>query len=110
MEMLAQVLQSKRDLATSYKQFFKDCSGVTYAAEPDHTVSNYWLNAILLKDEAERDAFLKLTNESGIMTRPAWTLMNKLSMFSGAIHGKLTRAESLEACLVNIPSSGVIVK
>ena len=42
------------------------------------------------------------------MTRPVWTLMNKLSMFEEAQCGRLTNAEWLEKRIVNIPSSVVL--
>ena len=41
------------------------------------------------------------------MTRPIWTLMNKLAMFQNAQCGELTNAEWLAGRVVNIPS-GVI--
>ena len=70
--------------------------------------SNYWLNAIILKDKQKRDEFLDETNSSGIMTRPIWTLMNKLPMFEHAQCGDLTNSEWLEDRVVNIPSSVIL--
>ena len=67
--------------------------------------SNYWLNAIIFKDKQERDLFLHETNSKGVMTRPMWTLMNKLSMFQGSQCGELTNAKWLEERVANIPSS-----
>jgi perosamine synthetase len=42
------------------------------------------------------------------MTRPIWTLMNKLPMFKEAERGNLTNAEWLEERVVNIPSSVIL--
>ncbi|MBN1183498.1 MAG: DegT/DnrJ/EryC1/StrS family aminotransferase, partial [Bacteroidales bacterium] len=67
--------------------------------------SNYWLNAILLKDRNERDEFLKFTNEHGVMTRPAWRLMHKIPMFEKCMKNDISHAEWIENRLVNIPSS-----
>ena len=39
------------------------------------------------------------------MTRPIWTLMNKLPMFEHAQCGDLTNSEWLEGLVVNIASS-----
>jgi len=39
------------------------------------------------------------------MTRPIWTLMNKLTMFKDAECGDLNNSEWLEDRIVNIPSS-----
>ncbi|HBX53551.1 MAG: hypothetical protein A2309_01505 [Bacteroidetes bacterium RIFOXYB2_FULL_35_7] len=67
--------------------------------------TNLWLNCIFLKDKTERDDFLKYTNENGVMTRPAWTLMNKLPMYKNCLHTNLENAQWLEDRLVNIASS-----
>lgn len=104
LEQLPSFLKSKRITAIAYKDFFTK-RGVDFISEPKNAQSNYWLNAILLKDRAERDAFLKFSNDKGVMTRPAWTLMNKLPMYSEAICSNLNNALSLEDRLVNIPSS-----
>jgi dTDP-4-amino-4,6-dideoxygalactose transaminase len=90
-----------------YETFF---SGIDYAfvKEPVESKSNYWLNSIILKDKQQRDEFLDETNSSGIMTRPIWTLMNKLPMFEHAQCGDLINAEWLEQRVVNIPSSVVV--
>jgi len=41
------------------------------------------------------------------MTRPAWTLMNRLPMFTNAICGDLTNAYQIENRLVNLPSGTI---
>ena len=57
-----------------------------------------------MKDKAERDIFLKETNESGVMTRPIWALMNRLEMFKSCQCTDLSNALWLEERVVNIPS------
>jgi perosamine synthetase len=104
MEQLPGFLKEKRDLAEKYKQFFNE-TDISFVIEPENALSNYWLNAIVLADRKERDAFLKETNDNGVMTRPIWTLMNKLPMFQSCQSGDLSSAEWLEDRVVNIPSS-----
>ena len=53
----------------------------------------------------ERDQFLEFANEKGVMTRPIWTLMNRLPMFKQAECGNLKNSEWLYDHVVNIPSS-----
>jgi len=67
--------------------------------------SNYWLNSLVFQDVQQRNLFLSETNSNGVMTRPIWTLMNKLSMFKDSQKCDLTNAEWLESRVVNIPSS-----
>ncbi len=56
----------------------------------------------------ERDLILKKTNDSGLMTRPAWTLLHKLKPYQSCFRMELPVAESLEKRLINIPSSANI--
>ena len=104
MEKITEFVASKRDLAQKYGAFFKD-KEQDFFVEPKDCSSNYWLNVIILKDREERNKFLTYTNERGIMTRPIWQLMNRLTMFKDAQHGDLSNAEWFEERVVNLPSS-----
>ncbi|WP_109098912.1 LegC family aminotransferase [Aquimarina sp. AU58] len=107
MEKLPLILEKKRILSDKYEAFFKD-KKLQYLKEPRHSISNYWLNAILLENLEERNAFLKETNEKGVMTRPIWKLMNGLTMFKNAQTGNLENAKWFEERVVNIPSSVIL--
>ena len=107
LENLESFLLEKRKLAKRYKQFFKD-KEYTFVEELTASQSNYWLNAVILKDKEQRDLFLDETNSQGVMTRPIWKLMSKLSMFKNAQHGDLSNSDWLEQRVVNIPSSVVV--
>lgn len=107
LEQLNAFLKNKRLLAKTYESFFNS-RDLNFVSEPENSKSNYWLNSIILDDLNKRNLFLEETNSQGIMTRPIWTLMNKLSMFKEAQCGNLTNAEWLENRVVNIPSSVVL--
>jgi len=107
MEQLDRYIESKRAIAAKYAAFFAG-GRVRHIAEPEHCRSNYWLNAVLLPDRAERDAFLTFTNDHGVMTRPAWTLMNKLPMYADCPSLPLSGAQWLEDRLVNLPSTPIL--
>jgi len=104
LEQLDTFISNKRELAESYKLFFEK-SHVRFFREPANAKSNYWLNAILLSSLEERNDFLTASNDNGVMTRPAWTLMNKLYMFKDCVCEDIGNAEYIEDRLVNIPSS-----
>ena len=76
--------------------------------EPFQSKSNYWLNIIILEDIKQRNLFLDEANSKGLMVRPIWILMNKLTMFKNSQSGELINAEWLEERVVSIPSSVVI--
>ncbi len=107
LEQLDGFLKSKRSLAKKYKDFFQN-GDIHFVSDSENTKSNYWLNSIILKNKAQRSLFLDETNSQGVMTRPIWTLMNKLSIFKHAQCGDLTNAEWLEERVVNIPSSVIL--
>ena len=66
------------------------------------------IDSKILPTKKERDEFLKETNSKGVMTRPIWTLMNKLTMFKGAQCDDLKNSEWLDERVVNIPSSAIL--
>jgi len=107
LENLDNFISSKRKLANAYETFFNSTNYI-FVKEPMGSKSNYWLNSILLKNKQQRDEFLDETNSSGIITRPIWTLMNRLPMFECAQCGNLKNSEWLEERVVNIPSSAIL--
>ncbi|MDX5442371.1 MAG: LegC family aminotransferase [Hymenobacteraceae bacterium] len=104
MEQLDAFIANKRETALKYKAFFAE-KEIEFVDEQQESKSNFWLNAILLPNQEERDSFLTATNDNGVMTRPAWRLMHKLPMFENCIKTDLSVSEDIEARLVNIPSS-----
>lgn len=104
MEQIDNFIDCKRELAERYAAFFIKI-GVSFFTEQPDCQCNYWLNTIVLENRDERDLFLKYTNENNVMTRPAWTLMNKLPMYKKCLSTSLDKAQWLEDRLVNIPSS-----
>ena len=104
LEQLEKFLESKKELADIYKAFFTN-SDITFIEQPKNSKSNYWLQAVLLKDKKQRDEFLDFTNKKGVMTRPIWRLMNELEMFKDSQCTELKNAKYLEERIVNIPSS-----
>ena len=105
LENLDHFLANKRALAALYQDFFNTQSAIDFVAEPEGTRANCWLNAILLQDRPTRDLFLTESNEAGIQTRPAWTLLNHLDIYGHCQTDKLANATWLAERIVNIPSS-----
>ncbi len=106
-ENLPYFIKEKRNLAKRYQSAFESIKEISFFSEPDNAKSNYWLNTILLEQgfEHERDTVLQILNDNGIQARPVWTLLHKLPMYKDCPKMDLTTAKSLEARLINIPSS-----
>ena len=105
MENLDKFLSNKRETAEQYKTFFANFTDIKFFCEPKDCRSNYWLNAVLVKNKEMQQEFLQYTNDNGIMTRPIWGLMNKLPMFSACQTDTLENTLWFEERVVNIPSS-----
>ena len=105
LEHLEEFVLNKRETAEKYHAFFATIDDMDYFVEPENCRSNYWLNTILLKDRQAQQDFLQYTNAHGVMTRPAWQLMNRLEMFKGCETDGLKQTQWLEERIVNIPSS-----
>jgi len=107
LEQLASFVERKRRLAARYAEAFAGVPGVHVLREPPQTRGNYWLNALVLDEAnaARRDDLLAALNDAGYMSRPLWTLMHQLPMYAACPRMPLPVAESLEARVVNLPSS-----
>ncbi len=103
MESLSSILKNKRQLAEQYIGFFEK-QNIQFVKEQEHAKVNYWLNAVIMESEEQRNVFLQETNDNNVMTRPVWGLMNKLTMFENCQTSNLTNAQWLEQRVVNIPS------
>ena len=103
MEYLPIILQNKRQTAYAYKRFFQN-TDMEFVDEPSRARSNFWLNAILMKDKSEQDSFLTDSENKGIECRPVWTLMTNLEMYKDCESMPLKNAQWLEDRIVNLPS------
>ena len=104
LEYFDTILKNKRETACIYKNYF-DSMNIKFITEPDNTKSNYWLNAILFDTNKQRNDFLEYSNNNGVQTRPAWTLLHTLPPYRCYQHTKMPSAEYIADRLANIPSS-----
>lgn len=105
LEHLDEFIADKRDTAAIYAEYFSDKNDITFFTEPSDCFSNYWLNAVILPNKEAQQRFLQETNDSGVMTRPIWELMNHLPMFEHSQHDGLENTQWFADRVVNIPSS-----
>lgn len=105
LENLDAYIADKRATASAYAEYFKNVEGIEFFTEPENAFSNYWLNVVILPDHDKQLEFLQETNDSGVMTRPIWELMNRLPMFEQCQHDSLENTIWFADRVVNIPSS-----
>lgn len=97
-------LAVKRALHDEYRALFAD-SPYRLVEAPEGSTSNHWLNAVLLRDRKERDAFLQACVDTGIQARPAWELATDQRMYITALQDDLAVSRHMQDRLVNLPSS-----
>ena len=107
LEQLPEFLASKRRLFERYQVALADIDEVHLMEQPSDCESNYWLQTVVLSDAVadKLDLILQATNDTGLMTRPAWRLMHRLAPYQECPCAPLPVAESLERRIVNLPSS-----
>ena len=104
LEQLDSFISNKRNLAGEYETFFETV-GIKFRKELENTKANYWLMCVEMEDLAQRNDFLKTTNNAKTMTRPIWQLMYRLPMYQHCFRDDQKNAIFLEERIVNIPSS-----
>ena len=107
LEQLPKKLELKRDLFNRYQNEFEKMDGVSIFKEPNNCKSNYWLQTLILEQEesTQQEVILNETNLAGLMTRPAWVLLNELAPFKHFPSMETETAKSLYTRIINIPSN-----
>lgn len=107
LEDINEKISTKVKLFNSYANKL-DSLSINLLPKPNSTdVWNHWLFSIRIDKILDRDTFLFQTNNSGIMTRPIWTLLHKLPMYSTCQRDELNNSIELEKTIINIPSNPI---
>ena len=105
LEKLETFLTNKRTLAQLYAGFFNDNSSIRYVSEIENAKSNYWLNAIQVRDNETKTEILEAAMKDQIMLRPIWKLAFELPMYANCIKDDQKNARTLRSTILNLPSS-----
>ena len=105
LEKLETFLTNKRTLAQLYAGFFNDNSSIRYVSEIENAKSNYWLNAIQVRDNETKTEILEAAMKDQIMLRPIWKLAFELPMYANCIKDDQKNARILRSTILNLPSS-----
>lgn len=107
LEQLPDLILRQRALYSKYEGAFQGLGLGDMRSESPGTVSNYWLQALLLAPEVakKRDEILSVCLDSGIPVRPLWKLLNTLSPYSDCPSDDTPVASDLCARVICLPSS-----
>ena len=106
-EQLPELVKAKRNLYEKYLAAFQQVDEVELLAEPSKAKSNYWLQAIRLRNGSAKDfnKILEVGNDLGYQLRPIWTPLHQLIAFSECPRASLSTAENLGQSIINLPST-----
>lgn len=107
-ENLELFLQKKRELAFKYKDFFENNQNFKFIEEIENSKSNFWLNALICKNEKIRNEFLNTCFKNKIYTRAIWKSLANLNMYKKCQNDGLKNTKKLEKLIINLPSSVVL--
>jgi len=104
---LEKKLLQKRALANRYIDEFKECNDIQMFSEREGTISNYWLNTMILSSafSSARDIILSILNDAQLMSRPVWEPMHTLQIYANCPRADLAVTEDLARRIINLPSS-----
>lgn len=105
LEQLDTILIFKRALALKYIETFKNVGGIDPIVEPTGAESNYWLNAVRLKDASMMEPILEELHAQGIKARRMWTPIHMLPMYRSCQHADMRRTIDYFNTVICLPSS-----
>lgn len=108
LEQLEFFVRKKREIFRRYRQALADIHGVAWQAEPEDTLSNRWLTAMLLNDRvalSRQELWARLRREA-VDSRPLFTPLHTLPPFTDCFRSDtMTISESLHRNVLCLPSS-----
>jgi len=107
LEKLDDFLLKKRKLAKHYSQAFARNEFFDFLVDEPNTISNYWLNAIMIKPEYKqfKNQLLDQLHDKGIKCRPIWNPLHTLPMYKDMPKDHLDCTNDLFERVICLPSS-----
>ena len=112
MERLPDLLSGQKELHKVYVEHFGDVESVDLLSEPLGRRSNYWLQAIRLRQGGKnsRDALLAFGAKLGIPLRPLWKPIPLVKAYEGSGHNTVPVAREIYDSVVCLPSSPSLLR
>ena len=112
MERLPNLLSGQKELHKVYIEHFGEVESVDLITEPPGRRSNFWLQAIRLRQEGMdcRDALLAFGAKLGIPLRPLWKPIPLVKAYQGSGHNDVPVARELYDSVVCLPSSPSLLR
>ena len=112
MKKIKNLIKKKRKLFELYRSQFKNVTKVEIMKEPKHSKSNYWLQTLIIKNSSKEilEKILKFNHNKNYKLRPVWRLLNLLKPYRKCPKMDLNNSFKLSKKIINLPSSGFLIK
>ncbi len=109
---LKKIISNKRKIFQFYKKIFQEIEGIYILEEPKNSVSNYWLNTIVLKKKYKsyKNTIIKSLIKNKFYCRPLWQPLHSLPQFKKYPKDNLNVTNDLYERCINLPSSINLLK
>ncbi len=110
LENLPRFVEDKRRLAQHYQDAFAHIDYASILKEMPHTQSNYWLNALVLKEPNREfvEQFMEIALQSQYGLRGLWTPLSRLPMYANCPSMDLSNTNALFDSVISLPSSAYL--
>ena len=107
LEQLPQFVKNQRALHRTYQKALDGLELGTLRSDTPGTRSNYWLQALLLREELapQRDEIMTACLNTGVPVRPLWKPLNNLSPYAECPSADTPVTRDLYARVICLPSS-----
>lgn len=109
LEHLPEIIVRKRRLADKFAEVFANSAHYEFISEPANSKSNYWLNAVRIRntsDYAQRNKLIEHLIERKIFARALWRPMHMLDIYKNNPRMQdLSITEDLYQRIICLPSS-----
>ena len=110
LELFPKLIENKRNLHMKYKKELDSVSWLRLISENKESISNYWLNTIILKNNEDcfQKRLIEICHKEKIFLRPSWKPLHLLPMFQSFPKSELNTASFLQKKIINLPSSAFL--
>ena len=113
LEQLPSFLKFKKEIYNEYNLGISKIKGISLADTPNYSNNNHWMNLVILdakKYGEDKTSLMNRLNNSGVQTRPVWTLNHMQKPYNNCFSYALENSNDLVNNSLCIPSSANLTK
>ena len=102
---LKKILLKKKKIFNFYKNIFKENKNLSILNPPRNTISNYWLNTLVIKNNSiNKNYLIKILHNFNIKARPIWKPLHTLKHLNKYPRMPLETTNKIYKKVISLPS------